>query len=193
MGIKPIQTSYKGYKFRSRLEARWAVFFDTLGVRWEYEKEGYDLGSAGWYLPDFWLPYEKIWIEIKGQYPTTKELKKAEALAWGGNENRGVVTPVVILYGVPGDHKIWCFLTEVTDSSGGEVWFTPEAGSVEPFIVITDSCPDVFQIGIDRGRRHRVNFQHPCIFDTTKGQSHNVLINGIKAACSARFEHGARG
>lgn len=35
--IKAIETSYKGYRFRSRTEARWAVFFDALGVRWEYE------------------------------------------------------------------------------------------------------------------------------------------------------------
>lgn len=28
MTIKAIDTIYKGYKFRSRLEARWAVFFD---------------------------------------------------------------------------------------------------------------------------------------------------------------------
>lgn len=65
MNIKAIETSYKGYRFRSRLEARWAVFFDTLGVKWEYEKEGYDLGEHGWYLPDFWLPQSKSWVEIK--------------------------------------------------------------------------------------------------------------------------------
>lgn len=63
--IKAIETEYKGYRFRSRLEARWAVFFDTLGIAWEYEKEGYDLGEAGWYLPDFWLPKSNAWLEIK--------------------------------------------------------------------------------------------------------------------------------
>ncbi len=63
--IQAIETRYKGYRFRSRLEARWAVFFDTLGIAWEYEKEGYDLGEAGWYLPDFWLPNLKCWVEIK--------------------------------------------------------------------------------------------------------------------------------
>lgn len=63
--IKAIETRYKGCRFRSRLEARWAVFFDTLGVKWEYEKEGYDLGAAGRYLPDFWLPNEQVWVEIK--------------------------------------------------------------------------------------------------------------------------------
>ena len=54
--IKAIETIYNGYRFRSRLEARWAVFFDEIGIKYEYEKEGYDLGKLGWYLPDFWLP-----------------------------------------------------------------------------------------------------------------------------------------
>lgn len=63
--IKPIETVYQGYKFRSRLEARWAVFFDVLGIRYEYEKEGFDLGADGWYLPDFWLPDFNRWVEIK--------------------------------------------------------------------------------------------------------------------------------
>lgn len=64
MDIKPIETRYSGYRFRSRLEARWAVYFDALGIRWEYEKEGYQLPS-GWYLPDFYLPMRKMFIEIK--------------------------------------------------------------------------------------------------------------------------------
>lgn len=65
MTIKVIETIYNGYRFRSRLEARWAVFFDSLGVSYEYEKEGFDLGSAGWYLPDFWLPEQQAWVEVK--------------------------------------------------------------------------------------------------------------------------------
>jgi len=42
------------------------VFFDALGIKYYYEHEGFDLGDAGWYLPDFWLPELKTWIEIKG-------------------------------------------------------------------------------------------------------------------------------
>jgi hypothetical protein len=71
--LKAIETQYKGYRFRSRLEARWAVFFDALGVKWEYEKEGYDLGEAGWYLPDFYLADFDHWIEIKPEEPMTSE------------------------------------------------------------------------------------------------------------------------
>ncbi len=77
--IKPIETIYNGYRFRSRLEARWAVFFDTLGVQYIYEREGFDLGGI-WYLPDFWLPDLNCWVEIKGN-PTPESSTKAFALA----------------------------------------------------------------------------------------------------------------
>ena len=31
MSLRPIETHYNGYRFRSRLEARWAVFFEAMG------------------------------------------------------------------------------------------------------------------------------------------------------------------
>src|SRR6187402_3278288 len=55
MVIRSIKTRYKGCQFRSRLEARWAVFFDALNIIWEYEKEGFRLSDGTLYLPDFWL------------------------------------------------------------------------------------------------------------------------------------------
>lgn len=65
MTIKAIETRYAGCRFRSRLEARWAVFFDALGIEWDYEPEGFELES-GRYLPDFLLPDCGTWIEVKG-------------------------------------------------------------------------------------------------------------------------------
>jgi hypothetical protein len=65
-GIKPIETQYAGCRFRSRLEARWAVFFDHLGIRWEYEPQGFELPSGARYLPDFHLPDLDLWVEVKG-------------------------------------------------------------------------------------------------------------------------------
>ena len=44
--IKAIETEYSGHKFRSRLEARWAVFFDSLGIKWEYEPEGFETDAG---------------------------------------------------------------------------------------------------------------------------------------------------
>lgn len=67
MSITAIETRYRGYRFRSRLEARWAVFFDSLGIKWEYEPQGYKVGAyKRAYLPDFFLLATKTWVEVKG-------------------------------------------------------------------------------------------------------------------------------
>jgi hypothetical protein len=100
--IRAIETHYNGYRFRSRLEARWAVFLDTLGVDWEYEKEGYDLGEAGRYLPDFWLSKHGYWVEIKGQEPGLDERKKMETLALQSGKS------VYIFVGDPGTAETPC-------------------------------------------------------------------------------------
>lgn len=65
--IKAIETHYNGCRFRSRLEARYAVFFDKLGLRWEYEQEGYEFEGTR-YLPDFAIYFfgkYKKFVEIK--------------------------------------------------------------------------------------------------------------------------------
>ena len=74
--IKAIETVYNGYRFRSRLEARWAVFFDALGIEYEYEPEGYEYNNLSGdnpdtdtfrWLPDFRLPKENgLLVEVKG-------------------------------------------------------------------------------------------------------------------------------
>ena len=46
--FQAIPTTYAGVRFRSRLEARWAAFFDLCRWRWSYET--FDL--PGW-IPDF--------------------------------------------------------------------------------------------------------------------------------------------
>ncbi len=79
--MQPIQTRYKKCFFRSRLEARWAVFFDAIGIPWEYEKEGYKLSDGTWYLPDFWLPSMSCFFEVKGQAPTDAERDRAFLLS----------------------------------------------------------------------------------------------------------------
>lgn len=66
MTIIAIETNYRGYRFRSRLEARWAVFFTAACVAWEYEKQGYVVDGVP-YLPDFWLPQFETFFEVKGQ------------------------------------------------------------------------------------------------------------------------------
>ena len=75
----PIPTRYNGYLFRSRLEARWAVFFDALKIEYQYEPEGFQL-AAGWYLPDFFLPQVKLYAEAKPLDPDPVALAKGHEL-----------------------------------------------------------------------------------------------------------------
>lgn len=58
--IKAIPTVYGARQFRSRLEAKWAAFFDQSG--WEYEYEPFDLGS---WSPDFLLTKARVLVEVK--------------------------------------------------------------------------------------------------------------------------------
>lgn len=46
--MNAIPTKYDGVQFRSRLEARWAAFFDIVDWKWDYEP----IDLAG-YIPDF--------------------------------------------------------------------------------------------------------------------------------------------
>jgi hypothetical protein len=63
MLYKAYPTKYAGAMFRSRLEARWAVFFDLAKWKWSYKPVDY----AGW-VPDFLLhpdDGEPISVEVK--------------------------------------------------------------------------------------------------------------------------------
>lgn len=96
--LKAIETRYDGRLFRSRREARWAVFFKEAGIDAEYEEQGYDLGEAGWYLPDFHVnkgTHAEHFFEVKGVTPTSEELAKAAAL---GEQSK---LPVYVYYAEP--------------------------------------------------------------------------------------------
>lgn len=66
--VKPIPTTVHGVTTRSRLEARWIVFFQHAGIPWEYEPQAYRVAGRG-YLPDFRIrPHhgaDQAWMEIK--------------------------------------------------------------------------------------------------------------------------------
>lgn len=67
-GMRSIPTLYKGVRFRSRLEARWALFFDEMGLTWQHEPAlfaGFPDGSR--YLPDFFIPEWNLFVEVKPQ------------------------------------------------------------------------------------------------------------------------------
>jgi hypothetical protein len=79
--IRAIETEYNGYRFRSRLEARWAIFFRAINLDYEYELEGFQMDDIR-YLPDFYIPSIDRWLEIKGQPLSIPEIKKCEEFCY---------------------------------------------------------------------------------------------------------------
>lgn len=192
-----IQTRYAGCHFRSRLEARWAVFLDTLGVPWEYEPQGFEWGAneidafagkerveGGRYLPDFWLPSIKTWFEVKGATPTDDEhrVHREFALVTGdrhvtafGDIPRSVDEletctewmTSMILNGGADNHYLWCV------------------------------CPSCDKFGIEfdgRGARVCGRSTHGKLYgDKAYTYDDPRILFAYEQARSARFEHGQSG
>ena len=97
MALEALPTEYGGARFRSRTEARWAVFFDHLGIRWEYEAQGFDAGGD-WYLPDFLLfpACGMLWAEVKGSWESEGIDRWRKFAPWRPQPSR-----TVILIGTP--------------------------------------------------------------------------------------------
>jgi len=177
MTVKPIETRAYGHRFRSRLEARWAVAFTEACIEWQYEPEGFDLGDAGPYLPDFWLPQVSMWAEVKAGRPTAEEVGKAEALA------RESDFPCLLLVGPPAARAYWAIHPQL-------LWINV-SGSEFGTLAVMDYC--LFE-GSDYHLTERrfyscSGFADPSVFPMPLDPGYGSHP-AITAALSARFEHG---
>ena len=111
--VKAIETTYRGIKFRSRTEARWAVFLDNLGLAFDYEPEGYEL-DAGWYLPDFYVPDLCMWIEVKPNETDQSEVERFSELCRVSGKHG------VIAYGPPSRSRENLLFFDSTGEQGGK-------------------------------------------------------------------------
>jgi hypothetical protein len=188
--IKAIETFYAGCCFRSRLEARWAVFFDHLDIEWQYELEGFELPDGTRYLPDFYMPEQDLWLEIKGdpgddrgQEKFFKFAEHARAVMFVGNipDPRQVEEygPRGLCCGhFSGDHDYaWCVCPECGrfgiefDARGARV-----CGGVGTYL------------GVTRGERCG-----RAVGDKSYSGNDPRILDAYAAARSARFEHGEKG
>jgi hypothetical protein len=188
MTIKAIETEYGGYLFRSRLEARYAVFFDALNLEWEYEPEGYEIATGAWYLPDFFIPSFDCFIEIKGPAPNQKELDNARLLS--------SVKPVVIFHGMPGEHPGKVYLWDSTDSGGGDGWWPVwiayalfNDGIADWFLVTFNSHSERIYLTTDTYKEVKIVTGTNNLFVPV--DTHPLGVVAITAAKQARFEYGA--
>jgi len=179
--MKAIETEYKGYRFRSRLEARWAVFFDACGVRWEYEPEGYMLDNGLSYLPDFLLhevagrAAGDLYVEVKGKMTKTDAEK---IYAFG--------KPLLVLAGIPDGGSI-----------GAIEWYCRKWGYDGFPEMKSGPCPFNFETidgdyfvahpGVNKQGRFE-------LFGDDGGYTENrndaATLRAFDIARQARFEHG---
>jgi hypothetical protein len=210
MTIQAIETVYRGHRFRSRLEARWAVFFDAVGIRYEYEPEGFEIST--WdgdkrYLPDFRLTDLGTWVEVKGWLGDVKDgylEMLAHAIDWGGqlpdvSDSWG--TPRGLLWLGPIPKKRVCQRGTpahviLQHHKGGwiqECGFVMEGGAC--VLSTSDVCEEYFDSswgGNGSAEAIRpvlarviygegLNFAHPC---------GGIVMAAYERARQARFEHG---
>jgi hypothetical protein len=179
--MKAIDTRYRGYRFRSRLEARWAVFFDKMDTRWEYEPQGYALPGAGAYLPDFYLPESKWLLDIK---PLPPNFDGEPWMVDGSKEERFAKTMIsreigfAVVFGTPGP--------VVVDNSEKHSYAACIYGD-SPYFFCT--CPECGKLGLEYcGHGERI-----CPHSTgAKCFSYDDprLLCAFDAARAARFEFG---
>lgn len=171
--MQAIETIYNGYKFRSRLEARWAVFFNELKVEFQYEPEGFTDG-ANRYLPDFFLPQtflrssKGVYVEIKPEI-----FNEGDELDWFKNN-------LVLFKGEP-NNSIWGNY----DKPDCGIQLVPYWDNEMKFWI----CANCNTSKIEYSES---NYNYcPCC---NKGGCNDDLINSAAiAARSARFEFGESG
>lgn len=179
--MKVIETEFQGVRYRSRLEARWAVFMTALGIDFKYEPDGYTQGGIC-YLPDFYLPQHDYWLEIKPDLPDADAQGKASMLA----EN--TQKPVFILYG---------------DIPSGESWKNDSAHLTCPSSqggVWSDTCYRWAECGACgfigmawEGQSERLACPSDCQGSDEKyADRTEKLLAAYCAARGARFEHGEK-
>lgn len=186
--IQPIQTNYKGYKMRSRLEARWAVWLDAVRLAWRYEDQGFDLGeNGGWYLPDFWLPELECFMEVKPHAKRNDEAYfKCSYLA----ELSG--------------HPVWMVCDpDISDLDLKNCWnvkagFWDTTGEFKLKSVFEMVAPPYTNYSGDEGDlAGLIRFRRA--LNEEFAQKHGIdghgtwLVNAFRAFRSARFEHGESG
>lgn len=179
-----LPTVYHGTEFRSRLEARWAIFMDRAGVRWSYEPEGYALPS-GYYLPDFHLPDIRKFLEVKPDGLPSDQIIRAEQLAHELASATG--TACVIAWGFPDPTKVEFQGPRpgvASDHAGGKMTLCDEGWDHNYAFTV---CPECGKVGIEFDARGGRVCGHG--FEKEYNGGHPLLVDAYQVAWSARYDH----
>ncbi len=117
MFIAPIPTKYKLITFRSRLEARWAIYLDSMSIPWEYELEGFNINNDYFYLPDFYITNfnsASFYLEVKPTIPAPSYLVMLYKFQFLLNQ------PIYLITGSPSPENIFLWSINLIKSIPGE-------------------------------------------------------------------------
>lgn len=184
--IKAIDTVYKGYRFRSRLEARWAVFFDTCGFKWVYEPQGYEINGVK-YLPDFQL-YDvdrRFWAEEEKQKPFFVEVKgEMDGVSRRKIDNFSRFFPVYVVSNIPYALSLYDYLDTIYDT-----WYNDKDYMLYSFATIDgDSYPAALFVN-NQGQPAIAGPDH---YDDLRNMNVKKTLQALRAARSKRFEWNER-
>ena len=196
--LKAIETEYRGYRFRSRLEARWAVFFDACRVQWEYEPEGYDLENGIYYLPDFLLhgvvgkAAGDLFVEVKGVM-TAPDADKINAFVHADRDDPLTIAKSRYATLVVGQIPAGASLNELINFMGWNAYhaYGDDVDTVLwPLPFNFDSIDGDYRVAIP-GINRRGQFE---LFTDAPESLHNMnryaTQYAFRRARQARFEHG---
>ena len=180
--MKAIETRYRGYRFRSRTEARWAVFFDKLGLRWDYEEQGYVLPKSGCYLPDFKLilqAEELVYCEVNHSEADDFAHEEINKLREFATQRR---CRIILLTGVPDYRAYNQLLPDAPPNAFTAAFFQ----DYEPFVVTADAYWfQVLELDSRTGRLHFALDER-----ALKNAFGRGYLEAVASARAARFEHG---
>ena len=187
--IKAIETIYNGYRFRSRLEARWAVFFTEMNIKYKYEYEGYERtfpdGTTLRYLPDFYFPESNVWGEVKGiEHMGQMSEEDAEKLSWMVDFDGPCSNGIILLGDIPSPKDALGMNWAIWKWSGKSLDFGYACDTYleDPFI------DHVIDIGT---APHRITKDYILSHTLESNAAYNIqLVEALKKARQARFEHG---
>lgn len=96
--VMVLPSEYGGVRYRARDEARWAIFFDRLGINHLYEPQGFVTDGTP-YLPDFFLVPSRtprLLVEVKWSFDADPEgVQKLRNLIAARGRERGVILPAI--------------------------------------------------------------------------------------------------
>lgn len=181
--IPPIPTRYAGVLFRSRLEARYALFFDSLDIRWEYETQGFSADGT-WYLPDFVLfpALGMLWAEVKPSWDSDVAGvgRWQKFAAWRPQPSRSA-----LLVGIPAEGN-----TAIV-RGGDEDAENPGDGPWEDDSQEWRPCPSGHHFDLAYAGTFKAKFaEDGCPYDDPEGKGQDKLERAMEAARSARFGKG---